>query len=515
MTPRKIGWALFWCAFLASIALESGELSSWDAANRLQVTRWIWTAEPQVRDQNGWFGIYGRNHEKFAWYGLGQSLWMSPAYLLASRVAPLVSADRTRAEKIEETLVTYLTFPLTAALALTALFALLLRLDFDAAVAGLSSLAAFWCTSLLPYTQTKQENSLLLLCTLTSMWAVAAGVKTGRYKWWALAGFAAGFGLLTRLTFVFDVGAVTLLGAGLIFFTGQKAWRLDWRYWMPRVMVAGLVCSVFVLVDRIYQFYRFESWTSTYYDIIFAQRSDVVAPGDIRIGFPALAWSVKYNIWQFDPLALLGLIAVPVWWRSLNWGARSFGVIAALLLAVYLVFYSSTHDQFDGAAAWGCRYVTTPMVLLGAFGVAATLSCRHRLRPWFCRFALVLAAVALAVQLLSTVLWYNLEEKQQIEHLGASESMVVLRAQNAAALATGRWKEWNLLPSGDSKRLRTPNFFPFLAAKYLPKNARLTLELLWAVIAVTTLALNLKLFLKLRAELATQSSWQHSPVVSG
>jgi hypothetical protein len=497
MTFRKTGWALFACAFLAAFALESGELNSSDAGMRLQVTRWLWTDEPQVRDADGWFGIYGRDGEKFAWYGLGQSLWMSPSYLIASQLAPMVTDDRRLAEKVEEMLVTYLTFPLTSALIVTVLYALLCRLGFSVPVAGLSAFGAFWCTSLLPYTNINQENSLLLLCAVSALWAVAAGVACGRFGWWALAGLAAGLGLLTRLTFVFDLGAVALFGLGLIIFTRPEQWSIRLRYWLPRICLAGVVCAVFFAIDRIYHFYRFDSWTSTYYDVIFAQRSDVVAPGDFRIGFPALAWSVKNNIWQFDPVALMGILTVPFAWRWLSAAQRIFAAAAVMLMAVYLAFYSSTHNQFDGAGAWGCRYVTTPVVLLGAFALAAIIAGGGRCPVWLRRTGVVLVVLGFVIQIASTVFWYNLEERQQVERLGASSSMVVLRFQNTAALVADRWAEWGLLPPGESARLRTPNYFPFLVSKYLGPSAKTVLYVLWAAALLAALAANVILLRRL------------------
>jgi len=296
-----------------------------------------------------------------------------------------------------------------------------------------------------------------------------------------------------------------LFGLALIIFTrvGEDSGKI--RIWLPRILVAGAVCAVFVGIDRAYHFYRFESWTSTYYDIIFAQRSDVVAPGDITIGFPALVWSIKHNIWQFDPVAVLGLLALPVGWRWLGGCQRIFALAAVLLLAVYLLFYSSTHDQFDGAAAWGCRYVTTPMVLLAAFGMAAVTSHRGNYPRWLRHLAVVLVAGGLAVQIISTLFWYNLEEVQQVEQLGASSSMVALRTQNAAALVTGRWAEWGLMPEGESTRLRTPNYFPFLAEKYLPPAVRYPLRIGWFVSLAAVVLLNLWLFARLSRDSRTSA----------
>ncbi|MFM8457577.1 MAG: hypothetical protein ACKOB0_01330, partial [Chthoniobacterales bacterium] len=278
-------------------------------------------------------------------------------------------------------------------------------------------------------------------------------------------------------------------------------WSAKFRYFLPRIAVAAAVCVVFVFIDRAYHFYRFESWTSTYYDIIFQQRGDVVKPGSFWIGFPALVWSVKHNIWQFDPLSLLGLVSVPFFWRMLPGSQRIFALAAVLLLAIYLGFYSSTHDQFDGAAAWGCRYVTTPMVLLGAFFIAAVLCYRRRISPLIKGLAAVAVAAGLLVQILSTVLLYNLEEVQQIEKLGASSSMVVLRMQNVAALTTGNWEKWGLLPSGESTRMRTPNYFPFLLAKYLSPTAAILAKAVWVVVLVCAILLNIGLLRRMLAHL--------------
>jgi hypothetical protein len=79
--------------------------------------------------------------------------------------------------------------------------------------------------------------------------------------------------------------------------------------------------------------------------------------------------------------------------------------------------------------------------------------------------------------------------------------MIVLRTQNAAALVTGRWAEWSLLPEGDSTRLRTPNYFPFLADKYLPPAVRNALRIGWFVSLAAAVLLNLWLFARLSRDL--------------
>jgi len=85
--------------------------------------------------------------------------------------------------------------------------------------------------------------------------------------------------------------------------------------------------------------------------------------------------------------------------------------------------------------------------------------------------------------------------------------MIVLRTQNAAALVTGRWAEWSLLPEGDSTRLRTPNYFPFLAAKHMSPASAKALQTAWFAVLVVALVANVRLLFRLtgafRAELTT------------
>jgi hypothetical protein len=494
----KIGWALFASAFLLALATESGELNSWDTANRLQVTRWLWTDAPQVvNPEDSWYGVIGRGGQKFAWTGLGQSIWMLPAQMLASQFAPLVSGDPKFSEKFEEMAVTYLTFPLTTSLLIVSIYGLLLAVGFSVRVSGLSALVALWCSSVLPYTNINQENILILLCTVTALWAVAKGVSTERKAWWLLAGAAAGFNFLIRLTSGLDALVVALFALMLLAADRARGFWKSLRFFLPHMAIATVVGFAFIFAERAYNFYRFESLTNTYYDLQKVAVPDYIYEGDIRVGLPGLLWSIKSNVWQFDPLALLGLVAIPLLWKRLSPPARSLSMAAVFLFFAYILFYAS-RPFFDGDHAWGARYTTSPMILLSALAVALVLGFASRAgRRWPARLLAIVAAFALAVQVLSTLFWYNLEETQQKEGLGASESMLVLRAQNAGAYFTGNWEAWGLMPSFPSDRLRTPNYLPFLASKFFSPTVNLALYSLWVVIVAAALAVNASLFVRL------------------
>ena len=73
---------------LLTFVVQSGELGTADTTYRLQTTHWLWTGQPQVADDEyPEFGLRGRDGHIYSWYGIGQSLLMLPADLVATWVA--------------------------------------------------------------------------------------------------------------------------------------------------------------------------------------------------------------------------------------------------------------------------------------------------------------------------------------------------------------------------------------------------------------------------------------------
>lgn len=498
LTLRTVSAWLFVCVVLAAVVLESGGLDSWDTGNRLQVTRWIWTDELQVSNpEQSWYGVIGRGGEKFAWTGLGQSLWMLPAQFVAANAVQLVVSNTDTARRVEEIVVVYLTFPLTSALAVVVIAQLISALGYRPELAGLGALAAFWCTSLLPFTNINQENALVLLCAATGFWAVLQGTKHDAIWWWFLGGTAAGFGILIRLTTVFDSMALGVFGLALLVGQAHRGWPWLCRHYSPRFLAAGAAWAFFVFIERAYNFYRFGSWFGNYRNVMYEQRPEIFPEGNFLEGLQLLLLPGAGGLWFFDPLVILTLAALIGLWRGLPFAVRACAVSLLLMLAAHVVFHAA--DPWPlGSMTWGSRYTTTSVILLSALGVPMILGSEGGHALWWQRMVPLFVVVAVVVQLLASLFWYNLEEAQQEQCLGASSSMIVLRAQNAAALVTGRWEEWGLLPEGDSSRLRTPNYFPFLMAKHLPEPISNPLKVGWAMFLIAALALNLRLFLELR-----------------
>src|ERR1700689_2624855 len=75
-------------AGLLAFVVQSGELGSADTMHRLQTTHWLWTRQPQVfPNEYPEFGLHGRGGRIFSWYGIGQSLLLLPADLVATWIA--------------------------------------------------------------------------------------------------------------------------------------------------------------------------------------------------------------------------------------------------------------------------------------------------------------------------------------------------------------------------------------------------------------------------------------------
>src|SRR5215472_8675646 len=87
---NKPVWLLGLVALFTALAVQPGEVGSVDTERRLQTTHSFWTSAPPVTPQDyPWFGIVGRNHKIYPWYGIGQSLVMLPADIAATLVLRL------------------------------------------------------------------------------------------------------------------------------------------------------------------------------------------------------------------------------------------------------------------------------------------------------------------------------------------------------------------------------------------------------------------------------------------
>ncbi len=335
-------------AALLTAIIQSGELGTADTTRRLQVTHSLWTLEPQVpRADYPDFGIPGRGGRLYAWYGIGQSLLMLPADMVgtAAADAPWWRAyqESGATPRIRAIVVSVSTNVLLNVL--TALVALrfLGLLGFSRVQSFAGTLALICATTHLHYSQNMQENNYIFLLTLTGMWLQLRWADTGgrRWLWWGAG--ALGLNLLTRLTTALDVIGVAFFLV-LVGVSGrrdglQSVELLSARRVKEYLRTVLPVYAAFLFLDRLYQFVRFGSWTSTYMRLQANEqiRHEPTLPknfpfsghwfqGGVHSGLLGPLFEPEKSIFVFDPLFGLALLLTVLLWRRMTPVLRAYAV---------------------------------------------------------------------------------------------------------------------------------------------------------------------------------------------
>ncbi len=481
MTSRLGRWLrdplflLCLAAGLLAFVVQSGELGTADTMHRLQTTHWLWTSEPQVfPNEYPEFGLHGRGGQLYSWYGIGQSLLMLPADLAGTWIAHWkIFYGYGDDPAVRSIVVSYSINILISVLTALVIFRLLRQLRFSVKESVLGVLALMFCTTHLHYTQNMMENNYIMLLTLTGFSFQYEWLRTGSMRALILGSAALGMNLLTRLTTGLDLIAGGVFLLFVLRFERVKGREL-WSRIAAYCKVAGPVYAFFLLIDRLYQFYRFGSFTNTYVSL-FAKEQRLQDP-TLAANFP---WSTPFyqgffgalfkpekSIFLFDPLLILAIVILALLWRQLGPEIRAFGVASLLLLAAYVSFYAR-YTYWAGDFAWGDRYVSTSAELATMLAVPLLLRYRDKLGVSVWRGGMALVAASLVVQLASLAFWLPLEI-YQMETLGHPTFVIALRFKNIAAFALGKMDAWGLNNESmtqdpwDYVHITTWNFLPFL-----------------------------------------------------
>ncbi|MGO8797233.1 MAG: hypothetical protein ACLQLC_20635 [Candidatus Sulfotelmatobacter sp.] len=462
-------------AGLLAFVVQSGELGTADTMHRLQTTHWIWTSQPQVFPyEYPEFGLHGRGGQLYSWYGIGQSLLMLPADLVGTWIAHWrVFSGYEDDPAVRSIVVSYSTNILVNVLTALVAFRLLRQLLFSVRESVLGVLALLFCTTHLHYTQNMMENNYIMLLTLVGFSFQYKWLRTGSKRALLVGCGAVALNLLTRLTTGLDlivVGVFLLLALWFEGATGSELWRRFANY----CKIAAPVYAFFLLVDRLYQFYRFGSFTNTYVSL-FAKEQRLLDP-TLPQNFP---WTTPFlegvlgplfqpekSIFLFDPLLVLAIVLLLVLWKRLLPEVRAYAVASLLLLVVYICFYAR-YTYWAGDFAWGDRYVSTAVELATLLAVPLLLRYRDSISAWIWRGGIVIIGVSLIIQLASLAFWLPLEI-YQMETLGHPTFVIALRFKNIVAFALGKTQAWGLNNESmtqdhwDYVHITTWNFFPFL-----------------------------------------------------
>jgi hypothetical protein len=374
---------------------------------------------------------------------------------------------------VRSIVVSYSTSILVNVLTALLAFRLLRQLRFSVREAVLGVLALLFCTTHLHYTQNMMENNYIMLLTVAGFSFQYEWLRTASRRALWLGCAALGLNLITRLTTGLDLMMVGFFLLLVLWFEHVRGRELGRRF-VAYCKVAAPVYAFFLLIDRIYQFYRFGSFTNTYVPL-FAKEQRQIDP-TLPVNFP---WSTPFHegvlgplfkpeksIFLFDPLLVLGIVLLVILWKRLSPEVRAYGVTSLLLLLAYIGFYAR-YTYWAGDFAWGDRYVSTSAELAALLAVPLLVHYRESLRMWVWRAGVVVIIASLVIQLASLAFWLPLEI-YQMDTLGHPTFVVALRFKNIAAFALGKMDAWGLNNDSmtydpwDYVHITTWNFLPFL-----------------------------------------------------
>ena len=463
-------------ALLSTLLVQSGELGTSDTMHRLQTAHSFWTAQPAVFPQEyPEFGLIGRAGRLYSWYGIGQSLLMLPADIVATGIErlPVFDCYNGNDPSVRDIFVSLSTNMLIAVLTALLCWRLLRQFDFSKAQAAAGTLALLFTTTHLHYAQNMTENNYILLLTLAGISFQYEWLRSGNKRALLIGSLALGLNLLTRLTTALDLIAC----AGLLLLVPileNEAAQAIRRRALQYARAVLPVYAIFLLVDRVYQYYRFGSFTNTYMTV-FGEQQRQLNPalpaaypfeGHFLDGFLGPLFSPEKSVFLFDPLLILSILATALFWRRLSAGVKSFWVASWSLLFAYICFYAK-YTVWSGDFAWGDRYVSTAVQMVALLAVPVILRYGATEGRWLRLTAWTLVGASVLIQLASLCFWLPLEI-YQMETLGHPTLVIALRFKNIAAFTLGKMDVWGLSNHAmtedpwDYVHITTWNFLPFL-----------------------------------------------------
>ena len=463
-------------AALLAFVVQSGELGSADTMHRLQTAHSFWTSEPAVfPNEYPEFGVHGRGGRLYDWYGIGQPLLMLPADIVGSYIEKLaIFADyRGNDPTVRNIFVTYTTNILLSVLTALVCFRFLQLLGFTVSQSTSGVLALLFCTTHLHYTQNMMENNYICLLTLTGFSYQYEWLRSGSKKALLIGSAAFGLNLLTRLTSAVDLffGGVFLL---LVLWFERAGKEEFWRKLVTYAKISLPVYAFFLLIDRLYQFARFGTWTDTYVHYFALEhrlhdptlRAKYPWETPFHVGFLGPLISPEKSIFLFDPLIVLTILVAAFGWKYFSPAIKSY-VIASLMVVLGYICLYARYTVWSGNFAWADRYVSTAVELAAFISVPILLKYRAYLGRFVWTSGMVLVAVSLAVQVASLMFWLPLEIYQG-DDFGHPQWVIWLRFKNIIAFALGKMDAWGLNTDSmtydqwDYQHITTWNFLPFV-----------------------------------------------------
>jgi len=494
-------------AGLLAFVVQSGELGSADTMHRLQTAHSFWTSEPAVfPNEYPEFGVHGRGGKLYDWYGIGQPLLLLPSDIIGTYLEKLpIFRDYNGSDpSVRNILVTYTTNTLLSVLTALICFRFLLSLGFNVQHAIAGVLALLFCTTHLHYTQNMMENNYIFLLTLAGFTFQYEWLRSGNRRALLIGSTAFGLNLLTRLTTALDIvaGGMFLL---LVLYFEKSRGREFWDRSRSYAATAFPVYAFFLMIDRVYQFYRFGSWTDTYvhYFSVEHRLQDPTLSAKypwetpFHIGFLGPLISPEKSIFLFDPLIVLSILLAIVLWKRIAIEVKAYIIATFLLVFAYICFYAR-YTVWSGNFAWGDRYVSTTVQLAAFISVPILLKYRAQIGGVVLLLGVATVVSSVVIQLASLAFWMPLEI-YQADDFGHLQFVIWLRFRNIFAFALGKIDAWGLNTDSmgydrwDYEHITTWNCLPFVL-KRIGQAPRWVMNSVLAIFFFLKMALFRRLF---------------------
>ena len=316
------------------------------------------------------------------------------------------------------------------------------------------------------------ENNYICLLTLIGFTYELSWVQTGRTRHLLIGAAALGLNLLTRLTTALDLLVGVLWVVSLLWHSGLRGRELRGRL-VKYVQTVTPIFLSFAVIERLYQYHRFGSFTTTYFGVAAAE-AKLLNPSlpaafpfekPFLPGFLGALFSPEKSVFLFDPLILLLILILVTSWKSIDMTIKAYIVAGCILLLAYISFYAK-YTVWSGDFAWGDRYVSTGVQLVAFVTVPLLLQHRKHLgRLYWLGISII--ATSLVIQIASLAFWLPLEI-YQMESFGHPTFVIALRMKNIVAFATHNMAAWGLITPAmsqdpwDYMHITCWNFLPFL-----------------------------------------------------
>jgi len=279
-------------------------------------------------------------------YGIGMSILAIPFYLIGKILSMVMGIDPAMATQF---CVSMINAFLSAGTCLLVYRFARERLWFSPKTAlalavayGFSTMAWFYSEDFM------SEPAATLLILLAVWWITGASAGSSHGFYWG-AGIFLGLAVLCRLNSLIVIPGFVLY----CFLIAHNPSIKNFQTWVGDLMRLLVPVALCILLICIYNYARFGDFLETGYESGFGS--------GFLTGFLGILFSPGKSIFLYNPMIILGLLAVPQFCRK----QKPVFVLFAWIVGVHLLLFSFWHSWYGGMG-WGPRLmvVTLPFLIL-------------------------------------------------------------------------------------------------------------------------------------------------------